>query len=92
VHVVGETPAHVVDSTTVARVFFKDGFIASNSPEFMNEEEPYAFAMAVDTDDDRPVGELTENDIEMLYRVILDHRDLRVHEFSDFSLSHEANA
>jgi hypothetical protein len=28
----------------------------------------------------------------MLQRVIPDHRDPRVHEFSDLSLSHEANA
>jgi hypothetical protein len=47
VHVAGETPALVVDSMTVARVCFGDGFIASNSPEFRNEEEPYVFAMAL---------------------------------------------
>jgi hypothetical protein len=81
----------VVDSTTVARGYFGDGFIASNSPEFRNEEEPYDFAMAANSDDDCLVGELTDSDIEMLQRVILDHRDPRVHEFSDFSLSHEEN-
>jgi hypothetical protein len=59
----------VVDPQTVARGCFDDGFIASNSPEFRNEEEPYAFAMAADSDDDRPVGELTKSDIEMLQRV-----------------------
>jgi hypothetical protein len=37
---------------------FSDGFITSNGPEFRNEDEPYAFAMAADSDDDRPVGEL----------------------------------
>jgi hypothetical protein len=77
---------------TVARGCFDDGFIASNSPEFRNEEEPYDFAMTPDSDNDRPVGELTKSDIEMLQRVIPDHRDPRVHEFSDLSLSHEANA
>jgi hypothetical protein len=82
----------VVDPQTVARGCFSDGFIASNSPEFRNEEEPYAFAMAADSDDDRPVGELTESDIEMLQRVFPDGRDPRVHEFSDLSLSHQANA
>ena len=91
-HVARETPALVVDSTTVARGCFGDGFIASNSPEFRNEEESYAFSMAADSNDDRPVGELTESDIEMLQRVIPDHMDLRVHEFSDLSLSHKANA
>jgi hypothetical protein len=87
VHVAGETTALVVDSTTVARGFFGDGFIASNSPGFRNDDRPVG-----DLDDDRPVGELTESDIEMLQRVISDHRDPRVHEFSDHSLSHEANA
>jgi hypothetical protein len=48
--------------------------------------------MAADSYDDRPVGELTESDIEMLRRVFLDARDPRVHEFSDLSLSHQANA
>jgi hypothetical protein len=91
VHVVGETAALVVDSMTMPHGCFGDGFIASNSPEFRNEEEPYAFAMAADSDDDRPVGELTKSDIEMLQHVILDHRDPIVHEFSDLSLSHEAN-
>jgi hypothetical protein len=86
VHVAGETLALVVDSTTMARGYFGDGFIASNSPEFRNEEEPYAFAMAANSDDDRPVGELTESDIEMLQRVILDNQDPRVHEFSDLNL------
>ena len=46
--------------------------------------------MAADSDDDRPVGELTESDIEMLQRVFPDDQDPRVHEFSDLSLSHDA--
>ena len=41
----------MVDPQTVARGCFGDGFIASNNPEFRNEEEPYAFAMAADSDD-----------------------------------------
>jgi hypothetical protein len=82
----------VVDPQTVARGCFGDGFIASNSLEFRNEEEPYAFAMAADSDDDRPIGELTESDIEMLQHVFPHVRDPRVHEFSDLSLSHQANA
>jgi hypothetical protein len=48
--------------------------------------------MAADSDDDRPVSELRESDIEMLKHVILEHRDPRVHEFSDLSLSHDAFA
>jgi hypothetical protein len=47
--------------------------------------------MVVDSNDDRPVGELTKSDIEMLQRVILDHRNSIVHEFIDLNLSHEAN-
>jgi hypothetical protein len=88
----GEIAALVVDPQTVARGYFGDGFIASNSPEFRNEEEPYAFAMVADSDDDRSVGELIESDIEILQCVFLDDRDPRVHEFSDLSLSHQANA
>jgi hypothetical protein len=48
--------------------------------------------MATDSDDDRLVGELTESDIEMLKRIILEHQDPSVHEFSDLSLSHDAFA
>jgi hypothetical protein len=48
--------------------------------------------MVADSDDDRPVGELTHSDIEMLKRVILEHWDPRVHEFSDLSLSHDTFA
>jgi hypothetical protein len=82
----------VVDPQTVAHGCFGDGFISSNSPEFRNEEEPYAFAMVVDSDDDRVAGELTESDIVMLQRVFPNSRDPRVHEFNDLSLSHQANA
>jgi hypothetical protein len=73
----------VVNSTIVARGCFGDGFIASNSPKFRNEEEPYGFAVATDSDDDRPVGKLTESDIEMLQCVFPDGWDPRVHDFSD---------
>jgi hypothetical protein len=59
----------VVDPQTVAHGCFGDGFIALNSPEFRNEEVPYVFAMAANSDDDRPVGELTKSDIEMLQHV-----------------------
>ena len=36
-----------------------DGFYGSNSIEIMNDLEPYEMARALDSDDDRPVGELT---------------------------------
>jgi hypothetical protein len=79
VHVAGKTPALVVDSTTLARVYFGDEFIASKSPEFRNEDEPYVFAIAADSDDDRPFCELIDSNIEMLHCVIADHQDPRVH-------------
>jgi hypothetical protein len=42
--------------------------------------------MVVDSDDDdRPIGELTESDVEMLRRIFLGRRDSRVHEFSDLT-------
>jgi hypothetical protein len=90
--VAGDNPDVLVDPTIRTHLHCGDGIIASNSPEFRNEEEPYAFAMAADADDDLPVGELRESDIEMLKHVILEHRDPRVHEFSDLSLSHDAFA
>jgi hypothetical protein len=90
VHVAGDIPDVLVDPMIRTRLHCGDGIIASNSSEFRNEEEPYAFAMADDLNDDCPVGELTQSDIEMLKRVILDHRDPRVREFSNLSLSHDA--
>jgi hypothetical protein len=88
--VAGDIPDVLVDPTIRTHIHCGDGIIASNSPEFRNEEEPYAFAMSVDSDDNRSVGELTHSDIEMLKRVIPEHRDPRVHEFIDLSLSHDA--
>ena len=40
---------------------------------------------ASDSDDDRPVGELTESDVEMMRRIFPDRCDPRVHEFSDLA-------
>jgi hypothetical protein len=56
------------------------------TPNSVNSE-PYEIARAVDSDDDRPVGELTKSDVEMLRRIFLGHRDPRVHEFSDLTHS-----
>ena len=47
---------------------------------------------ALDSDDDRPVGELTESDVEMLRRIFLGHRNPRVHEFNDLTHSDQACA
>jgi hypothetical protein len=48
----------------------------------MNDSKPYEMATALDSDDDRPIGELTESDVEMLRRIFPGHRDLRVYEYS----------
>ena len=68
-----------------AQVHYGDGFRGSNSVEIMNDSEPYEMARALDSDDDCPIGELIESDIEMLRRIFLGHRDPRVHEFSNLT-------
>ena len=73
--------------TVAAQVHRGDGFRGSNSVEIMNDSKPYEMARALDSDDDRPVGELTESDVEMLRRIFPGRRDPRVHEFSDLTLS-----
>ena len=45
-----------------------------------------------DYDDDHPVGELRESDVEMLRRIFPGRRDPRVHEFSDLAHSDQACA
>jgi hypothetical protein len=52
---------------------------------FLLDSEPYEIARAVDPDDDRPVRELTESDVEIMRRIFLDRRDPRAHEFSDLT-------
>ena len=69
-----------------------DGFRGSNSIEIMNDSEPYEMARALDSDDDRPVGELTESDVEMLRRIFPGRHDLRVHEFNDLTYFDQACA
>ena len=58
----------------------------------MNDSEPYEIARTVDSDDDRPVGELTESDVEMLRHIFPGRRDPMVHEFSDLTHSDQAFA
>ena len=76
--------------TVAAQVHCGDGFRGSNSVEIMNNSETYEMARALDSDDDCPIGELTESDVEMLRRIFPDHRDPRVHEFSDLAHSYQA--
>ena len=64
---------------------YGDEFCGSNSVEIMNDLEPYEMARALDSDDDHPVGELTESDVEILRRIFSGRRDPRVHEFSDLA-------
>jgi hypothetical protein len=56
---------------------------ASNSVDVQikDEEEPYEAARALDSDDDHPVQELTEQEIELI-RHLCPERDPAVHEFS----------
>jgi hypothetical protein len=58
-------------------------------PPSTDEEEPYEATRALDSDDDRPVQEMTEQEIELIRR-LCPERDPAVHEFS--SLSHSTGA
>ena len=91
-YVVGDIPDNVDVSPVAAQVHYGDRFRGSNSVEIMNDSEPYEMARALDSDDDHPVGELTESDVEILRRIFLGRRDPRVHEFSDLAHSNQACA
>ena len=56
----------------------------------MDDVEPYEIARAVDSDDDCPIGELTESDIEPI-RHIYPGQDPTVHDFSDLRHSKQAS-
>ena len=66
---------------------------ASNSVDvhIEDEEEPYEAARALDSYDDRPVQEMTEQEIELIRR-LCPERDPAVHEFSSLSHSNVAYA
>jgi hypothetical protein len=66
---------------------------ASNSVDVQidDDEEPYGNARAVDSDDDRPVASLSEEDMELIRLFCPDHDPL-VHEFSNLSRSRSAYA
>ena len=89
-YVVGDIPDNVDVPTVATQVLCGDGFSGSNSVEIMNDSEPYEMARALDSDDDHPVGELTESDVEMLRRFFPGRHDPRVHEFSDLTHSDQA--
>ena len=65
-YVAGEISDNVDVPTVAAQVHCGDGFRGSNSVEIMNDLEPYEMVRALDSDDDCPVGEPTESDVEML--------------------------
>ena len=89
-YIAEDIPNNVDVPPVAAQVHCGDGFRGSNSVEIMNDSEPYVMARALDSDDDRPVGELTESDVEMLRRIFSGRRDPRVHEFSDLAHSDQA--
>ena len=62
--VAGDIPKNIDVPHVAAQVHFSDGFRGSNNVEIMNDSEPYEMARALDSDDDRPVGELTESDVD----------------------------
>jgi hypothetical protein len=66
---------------------------ASNSVnvQIEDKEEPYEATRALDSNDDRPVQELTEQEIELIRR-FCPECDPAVHEFSSLSHSNGAYA
>jgi hypothetical protein len=68
-------------------------FIASKSVDvnIEDDEEPYGTARAIDSDDDRPVAPLSEQEMELIKRLCPDRGPL-VHELSDLSHSQHAYA
>ena len=67
------------------------GFMASNSVDvdITDDEEPCGTARAIDSDDDRPVAALSEQEMEVIRR-LCPNGDPLVHEFSDLSHSQHA--
>ena len=90
--VAGDISDNVDVPPVAAQVHCGDGLHGSNSVEIMHDSEPYEMARALDSDDDRPIGELIESGVEMLRRIFPGRRDPRVHEFSDLAHSDQACA
>jgi hypothetical protein len=90
-YVAGNVPDNEGAPPADAQVQHADGIRTSNSVEIIIDSEPYQMARAVNSDDDRPVGELMESDVEMLRRVF-PGRDPMVYEFSDLTHSDQAFA
>jgi len=90
--VAGDIPKNMDVPPVAAQVHFGDGFRGSSSVEIIHDSKPYEMARALNSDDDRPVGELTESDVEMMRRIFPGRRDPRVHEFNDLAHSDQAFA
>ena len=91
-YVAVDIPDNVDVPPVAVQVLYGDGFCGSNSVEIMHDSVPNEMARALDSDDDRPIGELTESDVEMLRRIFSGRLDPRVHEFSDLAHSDQACA
>ena len=61
-YVAGDIPDNVDVPPVAMEVHCGNRLCASNNVEIMNYLEPYEMAMALDSDDNRPVGDLTESD------------------------------
>ena len=59
-YVAGDIPDNVDVPPIAAQVHCGDEFRGSNSVEIINDSEPYEMVRALDSDDDRPIGELTK--------------------------------
>jgi hypothetical protein len=91
-YVAGDIPNIVDVPPVAAQVHCGDGSHGSNSVEIMNDSKPYEMARALDSNDDRPIGELTESDVEMLRRIFPSRCDPRVHKFNDLAYSDQTCA
>ncbi|RCV39584.1 hypothetical protein SETIT_8G235700v2 [Setaria italica] len=87
-----DIPKNVDVPPVATQLHYGDGLRGSNSVGIMNDSDAYEMGMYLDSDNDRPVGEMTESDVEMFRRCFPDRRDPRVHEFSDLSHSNHACA
>ncbi|RCV25031.1 hypothetical protein SETIT_5G133900v2 [Setaria italica] len=64
-----DIPENVDVPLVDAQVQCGDGLRGSNSVEILNDEDAYEMGVDLDSEDDRPVGEMTESDIEMFRRI-----------------------
>ncbi|RCV21545.1 hypothetical protein SETIT_4G147800v2 [Setaria italica] len=67
-----DIPGNVDVPPVAAQVQCGDGLRGSNSVEIINDEDVYEMGVDLDSDDDRPVGEMTESDVEMFKRIFPD--------------------